>query len=136
MFRRGWVVAKAKVVDASFGDVIQAGPLIYANYVVDVTPTGGEAFRTLVKNVQAVGITILQAGDEATVRFDPEDRAKIEIVEKGDVRFDPKAAHGIGQQRIANLLAQPPGSSELPGAETQDPDDAKLEALLRELEGS
>ncbi|MDP4013087.1 MAG: hypothetical protein U0990_00745 [Candidatus Nanopelagicales bacterium] len=35
MFKHGWVAARAKVIDASFGDVIQAGPLIYANYVID-----------------------------------------------------------------------------------------------------
>lgn len=135
MFKRGWVVAKAKVVDASFGDVIQAGPLIYANYVVDVVPTDAEAFRTLVKNVQAVGITILQEGDSATVRYDPEDHRKMEIVEKGDPRFDPKTARRIGEDRIASLLAHPPGSSEPTGSETRDPDDAKLDALLRDIEG-
>lgn len=136
MFKHGWVEARAKVIDASFGDKIQAGPLIRANYVVDVGPPDGQTFRTLVKNVQAVGITQLQEGDQLTVTYNPRDHGQIEIVEKGDPRFDPKAADEISQERITNLLTKPPGTPAPTQAAAKDPDDAKLDALLEDLEGN
>ncbi len=130
MFGRNWQEADAKVVAAEIGEAIQGGVLMNAVYVVDVSPADAPAFRARVENVQAPGITILEAGDTVRVRYDG--KGRVEIVEKGDPRFDTKVMRVETQSRLDALMAQPPGTPAPDPAEEVDPDMAKLDALLRD----
>ena len=135
LFRHNAVEARARVVDSAIDKMLGDGTLMRVVYVMDVAPADGTAFRARAFDDQARGIPLLQTGDEVAVRFDPGKTGEVDIVRKGDPRFDAKAHDAQERDRIERALAAPAGTPPPATKGESDPEMATLDALLEDLEG-
>jgi len=134
MFGHEEVEATARVVDSALGKPSAAGPSVFVNmiYVVDVAPENGALFRAKMEDDQAMGIPLLDSGDSITVRYNPKKPETVELVKKGDPRFDAKLRTSQEQRRLDALMTELPGSP-APRNESVDPDMEKLDKILNDL---
>jgi hypothetical protein len=136
-FKHDRVEAQARVIDSAIDKMLGDGTLMRVVYVMDVAPpAGAPPFRARAYADQANGIPLLEPGAEIAVRFNPEKPEEVEIVCKGDPRFDAKALRAQEQERIDRALAAPAGTPpEAPSTSGEpDPEMAKLDALLEDLQ--
>jgi hypothetical protein len=77
------------------------------DFVVDVHPDGGEAFRTEIEDTFTVGGLKPGEGDVVKVIFDPGSKQAIFDLE-GDPRYDLKALRSQQDSERERLLHEPP----------------------------